>query len=87
MWEIPFYLIFAPLLTILVTLISSVKYKKYILAPIVLLIILNIPTVILPIWHNVGWAAPLGWALFYTIISTLISVWHRKNKSTQAQIA
>lgn len=89
MWEIPFYLIFAPLLTILVTLASSLKYKKYIFAPIILLLILNIPTVVLPINHNVGWEAPLGWALFYTIVSALISllIWLRNRKSTEATIA
>lgn len=89
MWEIPFYLIFAPLLTILVTLISSLKYKKYILGPIALLVILNIPTIILPLNYNVGWVAPLGWAFFYTIISALISliVWLKRRKSTLAHIA
>lgn len=89
MWEIPLYLIIAPLLMLIVTLIGSMKYKKYFLGPLITLIGLNIPTIVLPLYYNVGWSALLGWAMLYTVLSSVISfvVWMlRKNlKKTDEQ--
>lgn len=74
MWEIPVYGVLAPLITIVFSLVSTIKFKKYLLMPIILFILLNIPTVILPMIYNVGWEALFGWATFYAFISLIISL-------------
>jgi hypothetical protein len=83
MWEIPFYLIVAPIITVAITLISTLKYQKYVIAPLLIFVILNIPTVILPFVNNVGWGALFGWACVYTGLSLIISliVWLTRRKS------
>ena len=73
MWEIPLYLIVVPLLTISFSLFCAIKYKKYFVAPAILFISFNIPTIIMPLISNVGWASIFGWAVFYTIVSLVIS--------------
>ncbi len=83
MWEIPVYGILLPIITLIFSFISAIKYRKYFIVPISLFVILNIPTIILPMIYNVGWQALLGWAVFYTVISLVISlfVWiFRKKK-------
>lgn len=89
MWEVPLYLIVAPLLTLVVTLISTIKYEKYFISPIVLFILLNIPTFIIPNMYNIGWIAIFGWAVFYTVISAIISliVWFFKKKNLRCEPA
>ncbi|XKI14501.1 Putative membrane protein (plasmid) [Sporosarcina sp. ANT_H38] len=83
MWEIPLYLIVVSILTLVISLVSTIKLQKYFIAPIILFVVLNIPTVVIPMFYNVGWKAILGWAILYTLISLLISfiVWSiRKRK-------
>ena len=82
MWEIPVYGFLVPIITLTFSLISAIKFKKYFIVPIFLFIVLNIPTIILPMIHNVGWEALLGWASFYTFISLVISliVWLTRKK-------
>ena len=74
MWEIPLYLIIVPLLTIAFSLTCAIKFKKYFIAPAILFISFNIPTIIMPYISNVGWIAIFGWAVFYTIVSLIISL-------------
>lgn len=80
MWEIPFYIILAPILTVSISLVSTRKFNNYWFAPLFLFVVLNIPTVILPIMYHVGWEALLGWAFVYTVVSILISlvVWRER---------
>lgn len=82
MWEITFYFIIAPLLTLIVTLCGSLKFKKYWLGPATTFILLNIPTVIVSIFYRGGWEGVFGWAVFYTTVSGLISliVWLTRKK-------
>lgn len=89
MWEIPFYLVIVPLLTLFVTLVCSIKIKKYFLGPIIVFVLLNIPAIILPMIYNVGWLALFGWAVFYTAIASIISliVWLVKRKSKNEHTA
>ncbi|MBO1003961.1 DUF2651 family protein [Pseudogracilibacillus auburnensis] len=84
MWEIPFYGIVIPIITIVFSLISTMKYRKYFIAPVVIFIGLNIMTIVLPLIHNVGWEALFGWAVFYAVISLIISliVWLAKRKTS-----
>lgn len=88
MWELPVYLFVAPILTIIVSLISAIKLKKYFFAPILLFVVFNIPTIIMPIIYNIGWRAILGWAVFYTVISLLISfiVWSVRRKKVMKSV-
>lgn len=74
MWEIPIYLIFAPILTIIISLLCTIRFKKYFIAPLIVFFILNILTVVLPTVYNVGWEGIFGWAIFYTVISFIISI-------------
>ncbi|WP_096154696.1 MULTISPECIES: hypothetical protein [Bacillus] len=74
MWEIPLYLIVLPLLTISFSLLCAIKYRRYFVAPSILFISFNIPTIIMPFITNVGWAGIFGWAVFYTVVSLLISL-------------
>ncbi|QOY36917.1 DUF2651 family protein [Anaerobacillus isosaccharinicus] len=74
MWEIPIYLIFAPVLTIIISLLCRIRFKKYFMAPLIIFFILNIQTVVVPIFYNVGWEGIFGWAIFYTVISLIISL-------------
>lgn len=82
MWELPIYLVVAPLLTLVISLVSTIKFKNYFIAPVSLLILFNIPTVILPMLYNIGWGAIFGWAFLYTVISMVISfiVWGVRRK-------
>jgi len=73
MWEIPIYLIGAPLLTLIVTLYFTLKLERYVLGSfVVVFVLLNIPTVIIPIFYPIGWEAMLGWASVYTVVSAII---------------
>lgn len=74
MWEIPFYLIIAPSLTLLISLMSSIKFNLYFFGPLIVFIILNIPTILLPLFYQVGWVSLFGWAVFYTVIASIISL-------------
>ena len=74
MWEIPFYLIVMPGVTVSVSLITAIKFKRYVIAPLAIFFILNIPTIILPMNSNIGWLAIFGWACVYTALSLVISL-------------
>lgn len=83
MWEIPLYLIIAPLFTITVTLITTLNFKKYWLGPVIVFVTLNIPTIVIPLIASVGWSAIFGWSLFYTVLSIIVSLlvrWIKYNK-------
>ncbi|MHA6260421.1 hypothetical protein ACXYMX_11075 [Sporosarcina sp. CAU 1771] len=86
MWEILFYLFVAPFLTLLITLTTTLKFKRIFLAPIIIFIALNIPTIVLPMIYNVGWAASFGWACLFTLISGILSliIWRATRKSSTA---
>lgn len=73
MWEIPIYLNLVPILVIATALFFSVKLKRYYLGPVLVFITLNLPTIILPFYSNVDWKGFFGWAVFYTIIASVIS--------------
>lgn len=74
MWERPLYVIGAPLLTLIVTLFCTLKRRNYWLGPVVIFILLNIPTAVFPIVYPIGWSMMLGWAVFYTVIAVIIGV-------------
>ncbi|MBS4200866.1 DUF2651 family protein [Bacillus sp. FJAT-49732] len=74
MWEIPFYAILAPIITILLSLFCSMKLRNYYLAPLIIFAGLNVLTIVLPMVQNVGWQALFGWAAFYTVVSLMISL-------------
>lgn len=84
MWEIPVYLIFAPIITLGITFICAMKYKRYFLGVVIVFLLLNIPTVILPIIYHIGWEALFGWALVYTVVSAVVALITRTihNKKT-----
>lgn len=84
MWEIPMYLILAPILTTFISLLCTIKFKRYLMAPVIIFFMLNIPTVVIPFIYNVGWLSIFGWAVFYAIVSLIISfiLWgFRKKRS------
>lgn len=85
MWEIPFYIIGAPLLTLITILFCSFKLKNYWLGPILVFVLLNIPTITLPFYYSVGWGALFGWAVFYTVIGSLIAliIWFMRTKNAR----
>src|SRR5699024_2968841 len=87
MWEFPLYLILAPVITIIISLVSSIKFKRYVMAPVILFIVLNIPTILMPLLYNIGWQAMFGWAMVYTIISATMSfiVWYVKRKKSSSR--
>ena len=87
MWEMPLYLILAPVITIVISLVSTIKYKRYVMAPVILFIVLNIPTIVLPSLYNIGWQAMFGWAMVYTIISAIMSfiVWYVKREKSSSK--
>jgi len=87
MWEMPLYLILAPVITIVISLVSTIKYKRYVMAPVILFIVLNIPTIVLPSLYNIGWQAMFGWAMVYTITSAMISfiVWYVKREKSSSK--
>lgn len=89
MWEIPIYLIIAPLFTLVITLICSIKFERYRLGPLLVLLIFNIPTIVLPLIYNVGWSAMFGWAAFYTLVAVIISasVWLVKRNAKKTNPA
>ncbi|WP_096155599.1 MULTISPECIES: hypothetical protein [Bacillus] len=68
------YALIAPIFTIVFSLINTVRFKRYVLTPIIVFIVLNIPTVLLPLFANVGWEGLVGWALLYTGVSIVISL-------------
>lgn len=74
MWEIPFYAIFVPILTIIISLFCAFKLRKFLIAPLIIFSSLNILTVTLPIFYNVDWKGLFGWAVFYSIVSGIISI-------------
>ncbi|MCJ8007748.1 DUF2651 family protein [Lederbergia wuyishanensis] len=74
MWEIPFYAILMPIITIALSLIGAIKLKNYYLAPLTIFVGLNVLTIVLPLVQNVGWQALFGWAAFYTVVSLIISL-------------
>ncbi|MBS4196035.1 DUF2651 family protein [Lederbergia citri] len=74
MWEIPFYAILMPIITVVLSLFGAMKLKNYYLAPLIIFVGLNVLTIVLPMVQNVGWTALFGWATFYTVVSLLISI-------------
>lgn len=74
MWEIPFYAIIMPIITIALSLFGTIKLKNYYVAPLIIFVGLNVLTIALPLIQNVGWTALFGWAAFYTVVSLLISI-------------
>lgn len=87
MWEIPFYGIVIPIVTVVFSLICAKAYKRYFIAPITIFLGLNILTMVLPLIQNVGWQALFGWAVFYTALSLIVSmiVWFTKRKARTAK--
>lgn len=85
MWEIPFYLNLVPIIVIATTLFFSVKLKKYYLGPLIIFVLLNLPTIILPFYLNVGRGGLFGWSVFYTIIAGVISfyTWYVRRKNIE----
>lgn len=83
MWGIPVYLNLAPIITIAAALFFSVKLKRYFLGPLLIFIFFNLPTVIFPFYFNVGWGGLFGWAIFYTVIASVISyyTWYVRQKN------
>ncbi|MCR2821189.1 DUF2651 family protein [Lederbergia panacisoli] len=84
MWEIPFYAILMPIIAIAFSIIGAVKLKNYYAAPLMIFVGLNVLTIVLPMVQNVGWQALFGWAVFYTVVSLLISL---IVKITRAKVA
>ncbi|MBS4218715.1 DUF2651 family protein [Bacillus sp. FJAT-49711] len=87
MWEIPFYAILMPIITIAFSFIGAVKLKNYYLAPLMIFIGLNVLTIVLPMTQNVGWQALFGWAAFYTAVSLIISliIWLARKRNIQSK--
>jgi len=87
MWEMPLYLILAPVITIIISLVSTIKFERYVMAPVILFIVLNIPTIVMPSLYNIVWQAIFGWAMVYTVISAIISmiVWYFKSEKPSSK--
>jgi len=87
MWEMPLYLILAPVITIIISLVSTIKFKRYVMAPVILFIVFNIPTIVMPSLYNIGWQAMFGWAMVYTVISAIMSfiVWYVKREKSSSK--
>ncbi|MCT8137860.1 hypothetical protein H1D32_08895 [Anaerobacillus sp. CMMVII] len=71
MWEIPIYLILAPILTIIISLLCTIRFKKYFMPPLIIFFILNIPTVVVPLVYNVGWQGVSGGQFFIQLYRLL----------------
>ncbi|RYM06696.1 hypothetical protein EWH99_02195 [Sporolactobacillus sp. THM7-7] len=84
--EIPIYLIVVPVLTITVSLISTVRFEKYFFGPVFLFVVLNFPTIAMPMMNRTGWESIFGWAVFYTFISFVISYTVWKVRKIRASI-
>lgn len=84
MWEIPIYLNLAPIITIAAALFFSVKMKRYFLGPLIIFVLFNIPTVLFPLYLNIGWGGLFGWSVFYTVIAGVISfyTWFVRRKNS-----
>lgn len=76
MWEIPFYLIFAPIFTIVITMMFA-RANIPLAAPPTVFAVLSFPVIIfIANDYNVGSGAIFGWAAIFSVISliTLISL-------------
>lgn len=75
------YGIFAPVLTVMITIIVTPIYKQYYTAPLATFIGLNIVTIVLPMFTGFGWQALFGWSLFYALFSFIITVAIMKSRN------
>ncbi|EIT86045.1 hypothetical protein A374_06986 [Fictibacillus macauensis ZFHKF-1] len=87
MWELPLYLIFAPILTLGISLLFGLKHKNMYLAPLIIFIALNIPTLLVPLYQNVGRGAMFGYALFFSFISFFISFLAIRIKTLRSKLS
>ncbi|WP_062046479.1 hypothetical protein [Bacillus sp. JCM 19034] len=89
MWELLIYLMVAPVMTIVLSLVFAIKYHDYYAAPMLVFILLNFPTIIFSMNYSIGWEILFGWSIFYTFLSLFISffVWFiQKNKHTSKTV-
>lgn len=89
MWELLFYSMVAPVMTIVLSLFLAIKFHDYYAAPMILFIIFNLPTIIFSMNYSIGWEALFGWSIFYTFLSLFISffVWFiQKHKHTSKPV-
>lgn len=68
------YSLWLMLIFILASLIATIKYKKYFIVPVIVLVVYSIISVYETTQNNAGLAGLVGWTITFTLVPSLISL-------------